>query len=274
MKIIISFLSLTAGVFIFISGATSTQSPQSPCDSPNVGGHTGAPGETGCTGCHAGTANSGNAIIDFDLGATSYIPGQTYQGFIRIQQSGFDKFGFSCLALKNSNNTTVGTFGLLENLRTRTYADGKRNYVSHTPCGADSSNSNSWSFTWIAPNKNEDTITMYIGALVANHDHATTGDFSYTRKIVLPVQRVSSIQESGIFQFDICPNPATSEITFQLPETISHYSFSIADFAGKTVMKQNNYSGRLLNISQLSSGIYYLQIESGSEVYSSRFLKK
>jgi hypothetical protein len=268
-KTIISVLFLVSVAFIFISGTTSTQFP---CDSPYVGGHTGAPGETGCNGCHA--ANSGNAIIDFDLGTTTYIPGQTYQGFVRIQQTGFDKFGFSCLALKNSDNTTIGSFGLVETVRTRTYADGNRNYVSHTPCGADSSNANSWNFTWTAPNTNEDTITLYIGALVANHNHATTGDFSYTRKIVLPVQPVNSISETNAFKMGIYPNPATTEILFQLPETNPVYNFSITDLIGKTVMKQNNYSGKSLNVSQLSSGIYYLQIKTADSYYSSKFQKQ
>lgn len=271
IKTIISFLFLIAVAFIFISGTTSTQSP---CDSPYVGGHTGAPGETGCNGCHAGTANSGNAIIDFDLGTTSYVPGQTYQGFVRIQQNGLDKFGFSCLALKNSDNNTIGSFGLVETGRTRTYADGNRNYVSHTPCGADSLDANSWNFTWTAPNTNEDTITLYIGALVANHNHATTGDFSYTRKIILPVQPVNSISETNSIQLGVYPNPATNEITFQLPKANSFYDFTITDLTGKTVMKQLNYSGRSLDISQLPSGIYYLQIKTADNYYSSKFQKQ
>ncbi len=268
MKIILFLLVVG---FIFIS---STNSTQSSCDSPVVGGHTGAPGETGCNGCHAGTANSGTAIIDFDLGTNTYIPGKTYQGFVRIQQSGFGKFGFSCLALKNSNNTTIGAFGLVETIRTRTYSDGNRNYVSHTPCGADSSNANSWNFTWTAPNTNEDTITLYIGALVANHNHATTGDFSYTRKIVLPVQPVNSISENNTSQLGIYPNPATNEIAFQLPETNSHYDFSITNLTGKIVMGKSNYMGRSLSISQLPSGIYYMQIKTADKNYSSKFLKR
>lgn len=270
-KKIITGLFCSAVALIFIGSTTSTQSP---CDSPYVGGHTGAPGEAGCNGCHAGTANTGNAIIDFDLGTTTYVPGQTYQGFVRIQQSGFDKFGFSCLALRNSDNTTIGSFGLLETLRTRTYADGNRNYVSHTPCGADSTDANSWNFTWTAPPTNDDTITLYIGALVANHNHATTGDFSYTRKIVLPFQTTNGIAETGPLRLGISPNPATSELTFQLPVTYLSYDFRITDLTGKTVTAQKNYSGNLLNVSQLPVGIYYLQINTGDKIYASKFQKQ
>lgn len=117
------------------------------------------------------------------------------------------------------------------------------------------------------------TITLYVGALVANHNHATTGDFSYTQKIVLPVQPVNSISETNSFQLGIYPNPATNEIVFQLPEPNSFYDFSITDLAGKTVMQQKNYSGKSLNISQFPSGIYCLNIKKADNFYSSKFQK-
>lgn len=267
-------LSITFCVVLSLFFISSTTSTQSPCDSPYVGGHTGAPGETGCNGCHAGTPNTGSAIIDFDLGTTTYIPGQTYQGFVRIQQSGLDKFGFSCLALKNSGKTSIGSFGLVEAVRTRTYADGNRNYVSHTPCGADSLNANSWNFTWTAPSTNEDTITLYIGALAANHNHATSGDFSYSRKIVLPVQPVNGISETNSVQLRIFPNPVTNEIAFQLPEPNASFNFTITDLTGRLLVQQKNYSGGSLNISKLPSGIYYLKVKTAKNYYFSKFIKR
>ncbi len=269
-KIIVAQFCFVAA-FIFINGTTSTQSP---CDSPYVGGHTGAPGESGCNGCHAGTANSGNATIDFDLGTSAYVPGQTYQGFVRIQQAGFSKYGFSGLALKNSAHTTIGSFGLLDSVRTRTYADGNRNYVSHTPCGADSADANSWHFTWTAPDTNEDTITLYIGALVANHNHATSGDFSYTRQIVLPVQTASRTAEINSLPLSICPNPVASGFAVDLPETTAPYDFCITDFSGKEVQRQKNYSATSISVALLPSGIYYLRIKAGEKNYSSRFQKQ
>jgi hypothetical protein len=271
MRTNVLFLFLTAVAFIFISGTTSNQSL---CDSPYVGGHTGAPGETACNGCHSGTLNSGNAVIDFDLGTNTYVPGQAYQGFVRIQQSGFDKFGFSCLALKNSDSTTVGTFGLVDTTRSRTYADADRDYVSHTPCGADSSNANSWYFTWTAPNTNEDTITLYIGALAANHNHATSGDFSYTRKIVLPVQTVSGFYEVKSGSLKIYPNPVIDKIAFQLPEIKYPYDISISDITGKIFIVKKNYSDKVLNVSQLTTGIYYLHIKTEGNNYSAKFQKQ
>lgn len=261
-------------VAIAIILMSSTSQTQSPCDSPYVGGHTGAPGETGCNGCHAGTPNTGAAILEFNLGTTSYTPGQTYQGFVRIQQSGLDKFGFSCLALKNSDNSTIGSFGLIENVRTRTYADGNRNYVSHTPCGADSLNANSWSFTWTAPNINQDTITLYIGALAANRNHATSGDFSYSRKIVLPVQITNGIDETESLQLPVFPNPASNMLIVEIPKENIAYDFSITDINGKVVLNRRNYFDNSIDISRFSTGVYYLQIKTNDKIYTSKFIKQ
>ncbi len=276
IKTIITFLFIVSVSFVFISGTTSTQSL---CDSPYVGGHTGAPGETGCNGCHAGTANAGNAIIDFDLGTSTYVPGQTYQGFIRIQQAGLDKFGFSCLALKNSNNTTIGTFNMLDTARIRTYADGNRNYVSHTPCGADSLNANSWSFTWTAPPVNEDTITLYIGALAANHNHATSGDFGYTRKIVLPVQTSNNIDQTSAAKLNIFPNPFFNVLTVQGLQNEKTTAVVLLDISGRTIIPSlpfyngNHLSLTLNENSPMPSGTYFLKITTDKNLYIKKIIK-
>ena len=262
-KKFITFLFCFAITIIFFNGTTDTQSP---CDSPVVGGHTGAPGETGCNGCHAGTPNSGSAIIDFNLGTTTYNPGQTYTGFVRLQQTGMQKFGFVCLALKNSNTTTIGTFNLLDTVRTRTYADGNRNYVSHTPCGADSTDANSWSFTWTAPATNVDTITIYLGALAANHNEATTGDYGYQQKIILPPQISNGINEINNHKIKVYPNPVTDKIAVEGIEGEQISAISIIDISGKTVIeKMNPASDNPLTVylsenSILPQGTYFIKI--------------
>ena len=272
---IISLIFCSATVLIFVNGTTNTQSP---CDSPLVGGHTGAPGETGCNGCHAGTPNSGTAIIDFDLGTTTYVPGQTYTGFVRLQQTGLDKFGFSALALKNSNNTTIGTFGLLETIRTRTYADGNRNYVSHTPCGADSLNANSWSFTWTAPSVNEDTITLYLGALAANHNHATSGDFSYSRSIILIPQNVNAITETDLQnELTLFPNPASNHLTVSVSNSTPLVEYSIITLSGREIESKTvvaNSGQFTADISGLANATYLIRVTAGDKQFTSKFNKQ
>lgn len=210
------------------------------CTTPKVGGHTAVTGVTSCNGCHSGTPNSGSAIIDFDLGTNTYVPGQTYTGFVKIQHAGFDKFGFSPLVLKKSNNTTIGTFDLLETTKTRTYAYGNRNYVSHTPFGADILNSNSWSFTWTAPAVNVDTIKLYLGELVDNHNHATSGDFMYSRSITLVMPNINAISEADLQnELAIFPSPVSNSLKIKFSTRTPLVEYSIVALSGNVVVSKS-----------------------------------
>lgn len=267
------------GLALAVILVSSTTDIQSPCDSPVVGGHTGAPGETGCNGCHAGIANSGSAIIDFDLGTTSYIPGKTYKGYVRIRQKAMEKFGFVCLALKNNDKTTIGKFSLLNTIRTRTYTDGDRNYVSHTPCGADSINANSWTFQWTAPSVNVDTITIYLGALAANHDHATTGDEGYQKKIILTPNNANGLNISKQKNISVYPNPFLDRITIDKIENENITSILVLDLLGKEVFYQKvNKINKSISIDfnkqpQLANGTYLLKITTEKNIYLKKISK-
>lgn len=260
-------------LFTFLSAGTSVF--QNPCDSPNVGGHTGAPGETGCNGCHAGSANTGPAIINFNLGTTSYVPGQTYTGYVNIQQPGMQKFGFVCVALENTNNTTVGNFTILNGARTRKFSEHNRNYVSHTPCGADSADSNTWEFEWTAPSTAHDTITMYLGTLAANHDHALTGDYGYELKIELPLQ-ITSVEEHTNNTFHIYPNPVHSEFAVVFMDAFSGDTY-LTDLQGRKVSAEferiNAKQIKFTLSDKIPSGIYLLSLSSESLNHVTRIVK-
>nr|MCU0349090.1 hypothetical protein [Saprospiraceae bacterium] len=53
-------------LFLFAALLALSFLTEGPCDSPVIGGHTGAPGETGCDGCHAGTPNTGPGTLTLD----------------------------------------------------------------------------------------------------------------------------------------------------------------------------------------------------------------
>lgn len=271
-----SFLVVGLGCIVIALFSNGINNPQSACDSPLVGGHTGAPGETGCNGCHPGTANTGGATLDFDFGTSTYVPGQTYTGFVRISQAGMQKFGFSSLALRKSNNTTIGTFGLLNTARTRTYTDGNRKYVGHTPCGADSAEASSWTFTWKAPATNVDTIVLYLGALAANHNHSTTGDFGYQRMIKLAPQTVSSIKPLTASNIRIYPNPVQSTFVVEGLENQNLRSLSIATTDGKVIRAQlkweatDSKSVSISGFSPLAPGLYLLRLATDKAVFTKK----
>ncbi len=249
------------------------------CDSPLVGGHTGAPGESSCTGCHGGTANSGSAVIEWNVGdAGTYVPGTSYTGTVKMKRVGREKFGFVCLALTDAGNVNLGGFGLLETVRTRTYVDDARDYVSHTPCGADAQDSTVWSFTWQAPATNVGPITIYMANLVANHSHSLGGDETYTSTITLS-PAVGIAEPWAALPIMLYPDPATDHLILSAPLTSAPgTSIVIFDAAGHQVLRRSLATGPLvqerMDISALAPGMYSLVLRSGERTGVQRFVKE
>ncbi len=246
------------------------------CDSPVVGGHTGAPGEVSCTGCHAGTANTGNAQIEFNIGdAGTYVPGTQYTATVKIKRLGREKFGFVCLALEDAGNVNLGGFGLLETVRTRTYTDGPRNYVSHTPCGADAQDSTEWSYTWQAPSTNVGPVTIHMANLVANHSHSTSGDETYTQSITLVPSALGMADVTGTNTFAVFPNPSTGSIQVNMPGNRTFNALRVLDMEGRLVSQRTLNGARTMQLAtdDLPAGTYMLELISPEGNAQERFVR-
>ena len=229
-----------ASVIVLLS-SFAPEEKAGPCDSPLVGGHTGAPGESSCTGCHGGSANSGSAEVEWNIGGAggTYVPGTQYTASVKIKRPGRDKFGFVCLALQDAGNVNLGGFGLLETVRTRIDADGPRDDVSATPCGADAADSIDWTFTWQAPATDVGTITIYMADLVANHNHSLTGDETYTRTITLSPSAVGfEPYPYDVDEISVFPNPAGSTVMLGIPVEGSRWlRFELYDSAQRLLRR-------------------------------------
>jgi hypothetical protein len=262
------------------SGTLST------CDSPIVGDHSGAPGEPTCSGCHPGTDNSGSGFLEFHVGNDStYVPGQTYTCSVRMRQGVLSKFGFVNSALKNSNNTSTGTYTLTDVARTRKYTLGGRDYVSHTPCGADADTlgKSSWHYSWTAPANSVGNITFYISGLAANHDEATTGDFTYTRTVVLKPMLSASIEEipGSICNVQIFPNPVVESFNLSyLNLSDEKTEIKLLDLQGRIIkILESGYHAKgiikeTFNVKEASikPGTYLLSISKGTKQITQRIL--
>lgn len=262
-------LCTTAAAFAaLLALANFSPPPDNPCDSPLVGGHTGAPGETSCTGCHGGMANTGPGDLTLTLSDTTllYSPGEVFDAAVVLRQAGRDKFGFVGLALKDGGNTTIGTFTIDDAVRTRTFNDGARKYVSHTPCGADAAppDSLSWTFHWTAPTTNVGNITLYLAGLAANHNHALSGDDTYTLSVHLAPDTVllSSKAPVSANQLRIWPNPSADVIYFETVGVKSAQSAEIRATDSRLLRKTELNQNQVLT-SGLNAGVYLLRILDG-----------
>lgn len=257
----------------------STNEMPSPCDSPVVGDHSGAPGETNCTGCHSGPVNPDKVNLTFELDGkdSTYKPGTSYLIHVGIQRKGHDKYGFVSTSL-DTLNKSKGTYTIINSVTTRKFSSGGRNYISHTPCGADSVDRISWDYTWTAPPTNVGKIKFYISTLVANHDHSLSGDTTYTKVINLFPFQSTDVGNFDTESIKIFPNPATDVITISgLNESkITH--LSVTDVTGMKVIEQKIISSAIyklnLNNYSLSAGMYFLNINTENSSYQKILFKQ
>ncbi len=196
-----------------------------------------------------------------------------------LEQADCDKFGFVALALKDNGNTTTGQFTIDDVDRTRTYSDGPRKYVSHTPCGADAvpPGSLSCTFHWQAPATDVGPITIYLAGLVANHDHDTSGDDAYEFALHLtPADSVASASGERLDanQFVLHPNPVSPResliVRLILPQAGS-LKFRLLDSGGRTVRnfdfgeKAAGEQAFVLETAGLAAGVYFLEARLSGE---------
>lgn len=271
-------LSVLTVMLILIS---ATDNMKSPCDSPVVGDHSGAPGETNCSGCHSSPVNPNVPDLHFEVeGFTGpYQLDSTYLIHIRIRRPGHTKFGFVCSAL-DSVNVSTGTFSLVDAIRTRIYTLGGRNYVSHTPCGADAVDSTTWTYKWKAPSSDKGKVKIYMSMLVANHDEALTGDTTYTR-----ILQINSPSTTGIFDQNlnthltkVFPTYFSNSYTIDFDPTFSNNLKTVSLYTTngklmqKDITKESNFKQEIER--ELTTGMYILKIDYGIRSESFKLIKQ
>lgn len=70
----------------------------------------------------------------------------------------------------------------------------------------------------------------------------------------------------------VYPNPATDSITIAFPNNSVIKNVKINDASGKEIIKIEN-SSQPINISKLSKGIYFISIDDGNSLMTSKFIK-
>lgn len=267
MRLTMSGIQILFICMVFLVNYASL-SPSGPCDSPVVGGHTGAPGETSCTGCHGGTENTGPGSLELILSDTTFIytPGEIFDAKVIIRQPGRDKFGFVGLALNDFDNSTIGSFTLDDEVRTRKFMDGSRKYVSHTPCGADATppDSTSWTFHWQAPATNVGEITLYLAGLASNHSHSLAGDDTYTLSVhLVPDSTVLKVDAFlSPYKLRVWPTPAVDFIFYELENYRDDQVVNFTEIwsANGCLISTVAQSQNEISVSDLVPGIYHLRL--------------
>ena len=175
--------------------------------------------------------------------------------------SSSSKLGFQLIA-ENSSNTKVGSF--IAGSGTR--VSGQR--ITHsTP-----STSGDWSFTWKSPATNEGNVTFYTAVNATNDNEGTSGD-----QVVLANTSVGvlGISEARRLHFEMFPNPASENLTIQLPSGSKNASVVFYDYIGRMALTQKvSQTNNQINVQKLSSGVYIIKVLADGKIGTQKFVKK
>lgn len=238
---------------------------------------TGAPGELDCTGCHhAGPANSdplGNLQILMPDNQGTYVPGQTYPITVRLQYPGRQKFGFSA-AVRQTGIQFVqsGTLSAPASAALQI-----TDFATHTLPSTAGNGQKEWTFNWTAPAAGAGNLVVYAAGVAANGDNEATGDRVYTDSLVLSV--ASSVW-GGNWQANMrtYPNPATNKLWVDGDwSKAATAEMAIIDVTGRVVLRQPIVLEPALpteiNLENLATGKYWLQLTQAGSTLSLSFLK-
>ena len=228
-----------------------------------AGAYSGSPGDGGssCTACHSGSANLGaSASITTNIPSDGYELNTDYTITVNSTSSS-SKLGFQ-LTAENGFNTKVGSF--IAGSGTR--VSGQR-ITQSTP-----STSGDWSFTWKSPATNEGNVTFYTAVNATNGNGGTSGD-----QVVLANMSVGvlGISEARRLHFEMFPNPASENLTIQLPSGSKNASVVFYDYIGRMALTQKvSQTNNQINVQKLSSGVYIIKVLADGKIGTQKFVKK
>jgi len=233
-------------VYAYSSGSPG-QMTNSPLDGDN------------CVSCHSSFAlNSGTGtfVVTSNIPGTGYIPGNIYQITVAVASAGTStKIGFEVTS--ESAIAKVGTVTITDATRT----SGAGSTVTHTASGnvAPSAGSNVWQYDWTAPIAGTGTVTFYAAYVVANNAQGDLGDYVNTTTYVAVEDAVGVEEINALSSISLYPNPAKNY--FQLSSTKNVDNVELFNLNGQKVLSKNSSLERI-NIEGLSSGVYFVKINS------------
>jgi hypothetical protein len=247
MKRLILFVT-TLGALIFMASYTVLKT------SGSHPGSTGAPGDLTCAqyGCHVKSSVMQDAglvnTLLFSSNDTTYIPGNTYTLALQVTLPNIQKFGFELVALKDSTNTNIGNFILMDPVRTQILnyqatATDLRYSVTHQSAGTTTATAGAieWKMKWTAPPANVGPITFWYATNCTNNDGQNTGDsiFLSSFQIKPHVQSTGLKEESKIKNLNVRYDREQQTLQFSFKSAqVQDAQVVIYDINGKLVLDQ------------------------------------
>ncbi len=92
----------------------------------------------------------------------------------------------------------------------------------------------------------------------------------------LTISNSLSVSENSISNFSSYPNPASTNLYLSFENTIEKAVVKIISITGQTIIEKNNISGLEFNldVSNLTHGMYLVQVIDGEKIMNSKFIKE
>ena len=284
MKRINSLFLLGATAILFIAFDTVNSGDMLSTGAPPA--HTGAPGEQTCarSGCHTGTVvNSGAGVLTmvYNGDLNEYVPGETYEIRVSLDEIGITRFGFELTAISDISEEEAGSLVITDSTRMQVMQGPApqegRKYITYKYAGTIpvASGKGEWVFDWTAPSSDIGPVSFYVAAVSANDDATDDGDLTYTTSLQVLPGIVSSLRsEHFIRAVSVYPNPATEVIhistdaNFGQEVGVSMYTISgqlLGDF---------NFDGCCseLDVAGYESGTYIMKVVVDGQIRYTRLI--
>ncbi|MCF6213610.1 MAG: T9SS type A sorting domain-containing protein [Flavobacteriaceae bacterium] len=218
-----------------------------------------------CLACHDNLGNfNASATITTNIPSGGYALGQTYTVTVTQSSTGAADHGFQITA-ESAAGSKVGAFSLTELINTQVDINGR--FATHT--FASHEFVDSWTMYWTAPAFDVGVVTFY-AAVVAGNDPPGGGTTTVDTQVAFTnyvVGGVLAVNNNQLLNFSMYPNPSDGQVTLQLPSDANKAQVSVFDYLGKSlIQKQISTSNNTIDVSNLSAGIYFVRIQTGSKV--------
>lgn len=268
-KITITLFTFAVGA-IFIFNGTSIVANSGGA----VGGNSSSGGDGGQScgqgGCHGGGhTTSSTPLISTDIPVGGYIPGNTYNVTVTGTNGGVSKFGFE-LAAENTSNATAGT--IIPSAREQLRGNG---HITHRSTStAPVSGTFNWQFQWTAPSSGTGNVKFSTAVLFANGNGSNSGDNTVISNITVTEDLTVSIDKKKELSIKAYPNPVIDYLYID-NEKQNTLSIQVYNQSGALVKHLNSSENQFkLDFSQLTQGVYYVNVSSKNKNKSFKLIKE
>lgn len=261
-KSVLLVLFITIIAIVIVSNLNSTVANAS--SPPNA--TAGAPADNGgqtCTNCHGGTATQTTGIISSNIPASGFVGGTTYS--VSVTMSGASAYGFELTPQTATSNVGIGSWiaGTGSSVSTK--------YIKHS--GKKTGASAVWTFSWTAPTT-ATTVTFYGAFNYANNNSTSSGDVIRKSSITYFANTTGIVDHKTLSTLvSVFPNPATEVLHITSTEVFDKGSiYSIEGKLVKTISEEE-LSSKIITVSSLDNGFYYLNIYTNDKPIVTKFFK-